>query len=42
MIELHELDSDVIVGNNISGFDMGVLLHRMQVFKHPLAEDFCF
>lgn len=31
MIELHKLDSDVLVGHNISGFDLDVLLHRCQV-----------
>lgn len=31
MIELHKLDSDVLVGHNISGFDLDVLLHRAQV-----------
>lgn len=31
MIELHKLDSDVLVGHNISGFDLDVLLHRVQV-----------
>lgn len=30
-IELHKLDSDVLVGHNISGFDLDVLLHRAQV-----------
>ncbi|KAK4789987.1 hypothetical protein SAY86_017291 [Trapa natans] len=30
MIELFKLDSDVIVGHNISGFDLDVLLHRAQ------------
>lgn len=33
MIELHKLDSDVLVGHNISGFDLDVLLHRAQVAK---------
>ncbi|KAK7252825.1 hypothetical protein RIF29_37045 [Crotalaria pallida] len=33
MIELHKLDSDVLVGHNISGFDLDVLLHRSQVCK---------
>lgn len=33
MIELHKLDSDVLVGHNISGFDLDVLLHRAQVGK---------
>lgn len=31
MTELHKLDSDVLVGHNISGFDLEVLLHRSQV-----------
>lgn len=31
MIELYKLDSDVIVGHNVSGFDLDVLLHRAQV-----------
>lgn len=31
MIELYKLDSDVLVGHNISGFDLDVLLHRVQV-----------
>lgn len=30
-IELYKLDSDVLVGHNISGFDLDVLLHRAQV-----------
>ncbi|RAL40757.1 hypothetical protein DM860_008455 [Cuscuta australis] len=30
MTELHKLDSDVLVGHNISGFDLDVLLHRVQ------------
>lgn len=37
MIELHRLDSDVLVGHNISGFDLDVLLHRVQVLMHPFA-----
>ena len=32
MIELSKLDCDVLVGHNISGFDLDVLLHRAQVF----------
>ena len=32
MIELTKLDCDVLVGHNISGFDLDVLLHRAQVF----------
>ncbi|PIM98417.1 DNA polymerase alpha, catalytic subunit [Handroanthus impetiginosus] len=35
MIELHKLDSDVLVGHNISGFDLDVLLHRVQACKVP-------
>lgn len=38
MIELHKLDSDILVGHNISGFDLDVLLHRAQVGK--LGSDF--
>ncbi|XP_019267003.1 PREDICTED: DNA polymerase alpha catalytic subunit [Nicotiana attenuata] len=35
MIELHKLDSDVLIGHNISGFDLDVLLHRVQACKVP-------
>ncbi|XP_068659458.1 DNA polymerase alpha catalytic subunit [Aristolochia californica] len=35
MIEIHKLDSDVLVGHNISGFDLDVLLHRAQACKLP-------
>ncbi|RXH75354.1 hypothetical protein DVH24_030075 [Malus domestica] len=35
MIELHKLDSDVLVGHNISGFDLDVLLRRAKVCKVP-------
>ncbi|KAF5463781.1 hypothetical protein F2P56_013914 [Juglans regia] len=35
MIELYKLDSDVLVGHNISGFDLDVLLHRAQVCRVP-------
>ncbi|KAI4326084.1 hypothetical protein MLD38_031432 [Melastoma candidum] len=35
MIELHKLDSDVLVGHNISGFDLEVLLQRAQACKVP-------
>ncbi|KAG9444049.1 hypothetical protein H6P81_015389 [Aristolochia fimbriata] len=35
MIELHKLDSDVLVGHNISGFDLDVLLHRALACKLP-------
>ncbi|KAG5069905.1 hypothetical protein JHK85_002282 [Glycine max] len=33
MLELYKLDSDVLVGHNISGFDLDVLLHRSQACK---------
>ncbi|XP_044469106.1 DNA polymerase alpha catalytic subunit [Mangifera indica] len=35
MIELYKLDSDVLVGHNISGFDLDVLLHRAQACRVP-------
>ncbi|EEE55728.1 hypothetical protein OsJ_04212 [Oryza sativa Japonica Group] len=35
MIELSKLDCDVLVGHNISGFDLDVLLHRAQTCKVP-------
>ncbi|XP_022883767.1 DNA polymerase alpha catalytic subunit-like [Olea europaea var. sylvestris] len=35
MIELHKLDSDVLVGHNISGFDLDVILHRVQACRVP-------
>ncbi|KAL6840254.1 hypothetical protein ACP4OV_030064 [Aristida adscensionis] len=35
MIELSKLDCDVLVGHNISGFDLDVLLHRAQACKVP-------
>ncbi|KAG8384365.1 hypothetical protein BUALT_Bualt04G0110500 [Buddleja alternifolia] len=35
MIELHKLDADVLVGHNISGFDLDVLLHRAQACRVP-------
>ncbi|KAF8406300.1 hypothetical protein HHK36_008385 [Tetracentron sinense] len=35
MIELFKLDSDVLVGHNISGFDLDILLHRAQACKVP-------
>ncbi|TYG46032.1 hypothetical protein ES288_D11G224000v1 [Gossypium darwinii] len=35
VIELYKLDSDVLVGHNISGFDLDVLLHRAQACKVP-------
>lgn len=31
MVKLHQLDADVLVGHNISGFDLDILLHRLQV-----------
>lgn len=31
MVELHKLDSDILVGHNISGFDLDVLLNRVKV-----------
>lgn len=34
-IELHKLDSDILVGHNISGFDLDVLLNRAQACKVP-------
>lgn len=33
MIKLHQLDADVLVGHNISGFDLDILLHRLQACK---------
>lgn len=35
MAELYKLDCDVIVGHNISGFDLDVLLHRAQACRVP-------
>ncbi|CAK7337695.1 unnamed protein product [Dovyalis caffra] len=35
MIALHKLDSDFLVGHNISGFDLDVLLHRAQACRVP-------
>ncbi|XP_071730497.1 DNA polymerase alpha catalytic subunit [Rutidosis leptorrhynchoides] len=35
MIELHKLDSDILVGHNISGFDLDVLLNRAKACKVP-------
>ncbi|CAN1190341.1 DNA polymerase alpha catalytic subunit [Linum perenne] len=35
MTELHKLDSDILVGHNISGFDLDVLLHRAQACRVP-------
>jgi len=36
LAKLQHLDADVLVGHNISGFDLGVLLNRMQFHKVPL------
>jgi DNA polymerase elongation subunit (family B) len=36
MIKLHQVDPDVLVGHNISGFDLDVLLHRLQVRTRSL------
>ncbi|CAM8953824.1 unnamed protein product [Rhodiola kirilowii] len=33
--KLYHLDSDILVGHNISGFDLDVLLHRAQACKVP-------
>lgn len=33
LAKLHDLDADVFTGHNISGFDMDVLLHRLQHLK---------
>ena len=35
LARLHELDADVYTGHNISGFDMDILLHRLQHHKVP-------
>ncbi|KAJ3677896.1 hypothetical protein LUZ60_001699 [Juncus effusus] len=35
MAEIYKLDPDVLVGHNISGFDLDVLLHRCQAYKLP-------
>ncbi|KAL2906310.1 DNA polymerase alpha catalytic subunit [Bienertia sinuspersici] len=35
LMEMYKLDSDVLVGHNISGFDLDVLLHRVQACKVP-------
>ncbi|KAJ4821496.1 DNA polymerase [Rhynchospora pubera] len=35
MTEIHKMDPDVLVGHNISGFDLDVLLHRAQACKVP-------
>lgn len=36
-VELHKLDCDVLVGHNISGFDLDIFLHRAQVCLVLLA-----
>jgi DNA polymerase alpha subunit A len=33
MVKLHQLDADVLVGHHISGFDLDILLHRLQANK---------
>lgn len=33
LAQLHELDADVYTGHNISGFDIDILLHRLQHHK---------
>ena len=35
LAKLQQLDADVIVGHNIAGFDLDVLLHRLQANKVP-------
>lgn len=35
MARLKQLDADVYVGHNIAGFDIDVLLHRLQQHKVP-------
>ncbi|XP_074303278.1 DNA polymerase alpha catalytic subunit-like isoform X1 [Silene latifolia] len=35
MLEMSKLDSDILVGHNISGFDLDVLLHRAQACRVP-------
>ncbi|KAK9713540.1 hypothetical protein RND81_06G034100 [Saponaria officinalis] len=35
LLEMYKLDSDILVGHNISGFDLDVLLHRAQACKVP-------
>ncbi|KAJ1701947.1 hypothetical protein LUZ63_001726 [Rhynchospora breviuscula] len=35
MTEIHKMDPDVLVGHNISGFDLDVLLHRAQACEVP-------
>ena len=36
LAKLQELDADVYTGHNISGFDIDVLLHRLQAHKVSL------
>ncbi len=36
LAKLQALDADVLVGHNISAFDLSVLLHRLQALKAPL------
>ncbi len=33
LTRLQQLDADVLVGHNISAFDLSVLLHRLQLHK---------
>ncbi|KAL2611548.1 hypothetical protein R1flu_023240 [Riccia fluitans] len=33
LLKLYQLDPDVLIGHNISGFDLDVLLHRLQACK---------
>lgn len=35
LARLKALDADVLVGHNIAGFDLDVLLHRLQHHKVP-------
>lgn len=35
LARLHQLDADVVVGHNVAGFDLDVLLHRLQANKVP-------
>lgn len=35
MNRLHILDPDVLVGHNVSAFDLDILLHRLQHHKVP-------
>lgn len=38
MTEIQKLDPDVLVGHNISGFDLDVLLHRAQVLTFSVFD----